>query len=93
MKPLHSASAAARREAHFVIVTWILACAYTVGFSYFAGYGKPAPPRLWHGIPTWVVWGVLLPWFVTLAVTLWFAGWRMTDEPLGENPDEVPESV
>ena len=86
MKP---ASSASRREALFVCAVWVIACAYTVGYSALFGYGKSGYPTLILGIPSWVVWGVLAPWFACLGITLWFAGFRMTDEPLGESHDEV----
>ena len=70
-------------------VVWVAACIYTVGYPALFAYGQTGPPKLTFGIPSWVVWGVLLPWFACLAITLWFAGFRMKDEPLGESHDEV----
>lgn len=86
MNRFRSASPAARREALFVVVVWIVACVYTVGYAALFAYRQP--PRIVMGIPAWVWCGILAPWFASLAVTLWFAARGMTDEPLGENPDD-----
>lgn len=74
----------ARREALFVAVVWVLACGYTVGYSALFGYGQSAAPTLIYGIPSWVLWGIFLPWSVTSLVTCWFAFFGMKDEDLGE---------
>ena len=92
MKLPRSSSLASRREALFVCAVWIVACVYTVGYSALFGYGQSGAPRLILGIPSWVVWGVLMPWFACLGITVWFAGFRMADEPLGESHDEVTPS-
>lgn len=75
---------ASRREALFVTALWILSGLYTVGYAArFAYRAEPNPALLW-GMPAWVAWGVLLPWTVCTAATVWFAlGW-MQDEALGE---------
>ncbi len=81
---LHSS----RREAAFVVVVWLLACAYTVGYCALFGYRSGAPPELIWGIPGWIVWGVLAPWFVVTAVTCWYAFYGIRDEDLGEDEGE-----
>lgn len=85
-----------RREALMALAIWLGAMAYTVGFSVWQGYGNPPDqmPKLVLGIPAWLLWGVIAPWFVCILVSWWFAyGW-MTDEPLGNDEDisdDVPE--
>ena len=34
-------------------------------------------------MPSWVVWGILAPWFVVLGITVWYSLWAMRDEDLG----------
>lgn len=75
----------ARKEALFTVAFWILTCLYTVGYAALFGYRQdPAPQLLW-GIPTWVVYGVLTPWFVCTVVTCWYAFFGYKDEELGED--------
>ena len=38
------------------------------------------------GFPTWVFWGILVPWMACTAVSVWFAFAFMGDEDLGEEP-------
>lgn len=87
MEPSPSPKSSSRREALFVAVTWLLSCGYIVGYAAaFAYRGKSADalPPLVFGMPSWVFWGVLAPWGVITAVTLWFAARGMKDEELGE---------
>ena len=90
MKRFRPPSSSSYREALIVAVVWTITCVYTVGYAALFAY-RDSASRVVLGIPSWVVWGVLLPWVVTLFVTLWFAGAGMKDEPLGENPDEVTD--
>lgn len=91
MNRIRAASPASRRESLVVVAVWIVACVWTVGVSALLGYGQTRAPRLILGIPSWVVWGVLAPWFVCMGITLWFAACFMMDEPLGDSTDEVGE--
>jgi hypothetical protein len=83
-----------RREAAFVAGVWVLACLYTVGVCGLLGYpSRPsAPPPLVMGIPNWVFWGVLVPWGVVLALTIWFAFRGMRDVDLGEERERAHET-
>jgi hypothetical protein len=87
MKRNRTASLASRRESLIVITVWVAACAYTIGYAALFAY-RPGAPRILFGIPQWVVWGVLAPWIVSLAVTLWFALCYMEDESLGDAHSE-----
>ncbi len=60
-----------RREAVVAALLWALAAIWTVGTSYVMGYGKPAK-SLW-GIPSWVVWGVFVPWGVFFLIHCWYS--------------------
>lgn len=86
----------ARREALAVLVIWLAAMIYTVGYCWMFGYGRdPSDLKLILGFPDWVLWGVVAPWGVCALVSGWFAFGYMTDEDLGaeqEEADEEPES-
>jgi hypothetical protein len=74
---------AGRREALIVLVVWLAALAWTVGYS--TAYGDtPAAGELEFvlGFPRWVFWGVLAPWAVCIAIGFWFGLVFMQDHDL-----------
>jgi hypothetical protein len=79
----------ARREALIIFAAWVAATAYCCGYSYLFGYireGRPLGPedvRPILGVPSWFVWGVLVPWGACALFTAWFAGFAMADDDLG----------
>jgi hypothetical protein len=40
-------------------------------------------------MPSWVFWGVIVPWAVCALFTFWFAGFVMADDDLGK--DHTPD--
>lgn len=80
----------ARREALVVLVVWLLAMSYTVGYSYLYGYGRSVDDlQFVLGFPDWVFWGVVVPWLVCLAISWVFSYVLMRDEDLGEDPADA----
>ena len=79
----------ARREAIVVLTIWAAACAYSVGYCYLYGYGRPAESiaYVW-GFPDWIFWGVVVPWSVCTAICFWLAYFFIRDEDLGEEQAE-----
>jgi hypothetical protein len=78
----------ARREALLALLIWFAAAAYTVGYCTIRAYQSDvAPVPLILGIPSWVVWGVLMPWLVCIVVSWWFAYRCMADDPLTASGD------
>ncbi len=72
-----------RREAIVAIAIWLSAMVYTVGYCTLFGYNLEAHEiHFVFGLPSWVVWGVLLPWTVCLVASGWFAFGFMTDDSL-----------
>jgi len=71
------------REALVALSIWLAALIYTVGYSVLFGYG--GAERELHfvfGLPSWVVWGIVLPWTLCVAAAGWFAFGFMTDDTL-----------
>jgi hypothetical protein len=81
-----------RRETVVVILVWLAAMTYTVGYNWLFAYGRgPGEMRLVLGIPDWVLWGIILPWSACVVVCWWFAYGFMSDESLGKEqqpPDD-----
>lgn len=86
----------ARREATLTLVFWLLVTCYCVGYCYWHGYAhspedlaqKAAELTFVLGVPSWVFWGLLVPWLGCLAFSTWFAFGFMADDPLGDEDDE-----
>src|SRR5439155_7004199 len=74
-----------RREAGAVALVATVATVYSVGYCALFGYGRADEPiRFVLGFPSWVFWGVVVPWGVCVLISGWFS-WRfMSDEELGE---------
>jgi hypothetical protein len=74
----------ARREAIVVLIVWIVAMTWTVGYCALYGYGRdPASIRYLLGVPDWAVWGLAMPWLACLVFSWAFATFGMRDEDLG----------
>ncbi len=86
------------REAKFVGLTWVIVMIYTCTVIISQGYvpvdERPAHPALVLGIPSWVFWGLFVPWFAMIVVTWCFAIFYLKDdEPYMEFPsvdNELP---
>lgn len=82
-----------RREAVVIFGCWLVALVWAVPCCYFLGYHKtPEELTTVLGIPSWVFWGIAVPWIVADVFTIWFCTFQMTDDDLGENAD-VPDSA
>ena len=80
------------KEARMVVVFWIVGMVYCVTMFLLLGYippeQRPDEPSLILGIPSWVFWGLFLPWFVQIGLSSWFAICVMKDdEPYQDFPD------
>ena len=79
----------ARREALVVLGMFLAAMAWTIGYTAAYGYEPQDPPQLVLGVPSWVMWGVFMPWTVCTIASMVLAWWFMADADLGEDPEEV----
>lgn len=80
----------ARREACVILGAFVVFLIWSVSSCYLAGYHEPTdgPPAQVFGIPSWVFWGVLVPWIVADVFGLWFCFFFMADDPLSEAESE-----
>jgi hypothetical protein len=94
----------ARREAWIVFWVWAFALVWSVGWYYLFGYqhdetslpvrlglaeATPAlPPTLVLGFPSWVFWGIIVPWMACSVFTVWFGLQGMADDDLGTEKQE-----
>jgi fatty acid desaturase len=85
----------ARREAVAIAAIWLAATAYCCIACGLFGYPRPGRPlevadiHPVFGMPSWVFWGIMVPWAVCAVFTFWFAGRVMVDDDLGK--DHTPK--
>jgi hypothetical protein len=81
-----------RREAWVVLVIWLAAMAYTVGYCSQYGYNRSLEDLSYVlGFPDWIFWGVITPWVACVAICYAFSYLFMTDEDLGADTDDDAE--
>ncbi|MBL8892920.1 MAG: hypothetical protein JNL67_23280 [Planctomycetaceae bacterium] len=74
----------ARAEMWSVLWLFLTSMIWTIGWSYFAGYQKLTEDEaknislLW-GMPTWVFWGIFVPWITIDFVAIWFCFFYLQD--------------
>lgn len=72
----HRSFRRSRREAIVAGAIWLVFAVWTVGVSYEMGYLHNDYSTL-LGIPSWIVWGLLLPWTAAFVVNSVFAFWYL----------------
>ena len=81
----------ARKEALIIFSVWLVGLIWAVPFCYLNGYGSDFDPENFSitlGIPTWLFWGIAVPWVVADIFTTWFCFCYMKDDDLGEANDD-----
>ena len=79
-----------RREAALVLLVWVAACIYTVGYCYAFGYERDAATLTYVlGFPDWVFWGIVTPWTVCTILCFVLSYFVIRDEDLGEEQAEA----
>lgn len=79
-----------RREAALVLLIWLAACVYTVGYCYLFGYDRDAATLTYVlGFPDWVFWGIITPWTVCTILCFVLSYFVISDEDLGEEQAEA----
>jgi hypothetical protein len=82
-----------RRETLVILVAFVVCMAWSLGCCYCFGYLGPddGPASRLFGMPSWVFWGVAVPWLGADLFAVWFCFFFMVDDPLGEVQDETVE--
>lgn len=80
------------REALVILVIWGVSFAWTVPVCYWTGYrssGQEWELSMLFGIPSWIFWGVVLPWIVSGIAAILMCLLYIKDDDLGRADDEV----
>ena len=83
-------------EAKMALGIWLVGLVHCllviIRYGYLDPQSRPDVPPLVLGMPAWVFWGVMAPWFVQIGLTWWFAAvWLKDDEPYVDFPMSADE--
>ena len=82
-----------RREAIIIVGVWALGLIWSVPYCYFRGYNlSPQEIHTIWGIPSWVFWGIGVPWLLADLFTAWFCFRYMSIDDLGKE-QQIPEAL
>ncbi|MFQ5741282.1 MAG: DUF997 family protein [Acidobacteriota bacterium] len=80
----------ARREALIILGAWAVCMIWTLLVCALSGYDlPPGAVKTICGIPSWVFWGVLLPWLAATLFSLWFGLFYMSEDDAGRGQDRA----
>lgn len=73
------------REAKWMLLLWFVSSVWTLGYCLTYGYAPidPNDLEISFGMPSWVFWGVGLPWLTTMLISIGFALVGIQDDDLG----------
>ena len=74
-----------RREFLIIMGVWAVCLLWVVPYCYLFGYhtiSDPADLKLVLGMPSWVVWGIAVPWLLADIVTIILCLWVIKDDDL-----------
>jgi len=71
----------AKREAWWILAAFLVCLVWTVGYSALFGYEIDASElTLVMGMPSWVFWGIFVPWMSATVFSVWFGLSYMNDD-------------
>ena len=82
------------REAITALALWLAATIYSVTYCTLHGYKRPVESLsfvLWF--PDWIFWGIVVPWLVCTAVSIYIALFLVEDDPLTSTADLPSEDT
>ena len=66
----------ALRELYVMGRLWVASLVWSMGYCAIFAYRSPdanEPVTIIWGVPSWVMWGIALPWIASSVATIWFA--------------------
>ena len=91
MKTPDPVYASSRREMWIIFAIWGIFCVWVVGYCKFNAFAESVGEvALLFGMPSWVFWGVAVPWIVATTFSIVFALFFMTDHDLEGAGEDTP---
>ena len=82
------------REFFLILGMWAFFLVWVVSYCYFYGYrpvGSPDELPMTLGMPSWVVWGIAVPWLVANLLTIAMCIWGIKDDDLEPHAPTVAD--
>lgn len=68
----------ARKESFHILAAWLTCMVWTIGYCALFAYEDQPPTLIW-GLPSWVLFGIAVPWLLATAYSIWYALTRIQD--------------
>ena len=86
------------RETYVVFILFAIFCLISITTCFVYGYPShdtmDQPVPLVWGMPSWVFWGIVVPWLAVDIVAIWFCFFFMQADDLGEEQaDDISRDV
>lgn len=79
-----------RHELRWILLLWLGCFVWVIGYCSLFGYRtEGGEVQIVLGMPSWVLWGVLLPWLVATILSSVFALWGIANDPLVDDADDA----
>lgn len=76
------------REMKWILALWAVFFLWVIGYTTLYGYRLDDQPLVTvAGMPSWVFWGIFLPWVLSAAISCWFALTQIQDDSLDDPVD------
>lgn len=83
--------ASGRRELVWILASWVGCFLWVIGYCGLFGYRTADQPLVTVlGMPSWVFWGIVLPWILTSMTSIWFALRKIEDHPFEDADSDSP---
>jgi phosphatidylserine synthase len=71
----------AKHELSIFLIGWLFFAAWVIIYSYFNAYKNQAEePSITLGMPSWVFWGIAIPWICATAFTVYISLFVIKDQ-------------
>lgn len=78
-----------KRELFLFLAGWFFFAVWVLTYCYFHGYkDQTEEPSITFGMPSWVFWGIAIPWFCATAWTVYISLFVIQDQPLGNHEED-----
>jgi hypothetical protein len=79
----------AKRELSIFLIGWLFFAAWVLIYSYFNAYKDHTDePSITFGMPSWVFWGITVPWICATAFTVYISLFVIKDQEFTIEEDQ-----